>query len=216
MPFKTNPFLDRLGPTKPRGFDVVHRDTAVAALKGGRIGCTGEFLAAGGRTVGDPEFLRRRQRQPMPEGFLGTVSAYTPLSITPATRSAYAASTGYNTSKIPRSELVVIAIDIEGLNRYGLRPLASDRSPLAAGCLVSDDLQSLDAVPWDKVRGRSLRKDDDHSRGYDAEFLVWNSVPLAGVAELVCPDAESRRHMQATAQECGIEITVLEDDAAFF
>lgn len=216
MPFRTNPFLDRLGPTKPRGFDVLHRDTAVVALRAGRIRCTEEFLTTGGRTVGDPEFLRRRQRQPMPEGFLGTVSAYAPLSVTPATRSAYAASTGYNTAPVPRSDLVVIAIDVEGLSRYGLRPLATDRSPLATGCVVSEDLQSLDAVPWDKVRARQLRKDGDDSRGYDAEFLIWSSVPLAGVAEVVCPNGDSRRLMEETAQECGIAIKVVEDAAAFF
>ena len=147
MPFKVNRFLDQLGPDQPRGFDVIHRDTAVNALKGGRIRCTGDRLTTEVRTVGDPEFLRRRQRQTMPTAFLGMISDYVPLSITPATRSAYAASTGYNTAAIPTSELVVISIDVEGLNRYGLRPLVTDRSPLAAGCLVSDDLQFLKGVP---------------------------------------------------------------------
>ncbi len=216
MPFKTNPFLNQLGPDHPKGFDVVHRDTAVDALRRGRIRCTRDRVASEMCAVGDPEFLQRRTKQTMPERYLGMVSDYVPLSITPATRPAYAASTGYNTAAIPRSELVVISIDVDRLGRYGLRPLVTDRSPLAVGCIVSDDLQTLDGVPWEKVRSRHLRKNGDDSRGYDAEFLVWDAIPLVGVAELICPDSESRRLMQATAKECGIKIKTVEDGAAFF
>ena len=216
MTYKRNMFLNKLGPNRPTGFDVMHKDVAAEVLKTGRIFHTEELLKTRLPVVGDPLFLNNRLKKAMPQPFKGMVGNYVPLSVTPATRAAFATSTAHNAAAIPRSDLVVVAIDIEGLTHYGLRPLVTDRSPVTAGCVVSDDLKALQAVPWERIHERQLRRDGEDSKGYDAEVLIWHSVPLAGVARVICPDSASRRMMEARAKKCGVEIEISEDAAAFF
>lgn len=218
MSFRTNPFLSTLGSTRPVGFDVVHRDVALQALKERRLLRTADLLDSGHPVVGDPAFLRHRLRQPMPMPFAGSVGEYAPLSVTPATRAAYATSTSYKAAPISRADLVVIAIDVEELSRYGLKPLVTDRSTLTAGCTISDDLGSLKSVPWHRIHARQLRSDGPDAKGYDTEILVWGGVPLTGNARIICPDAASRARFEAEAEvaKLTIDVVVVEEPNAFF
>ena len=214
--FKPNSFLSTLGPTEPTGFDVVHRDVALQVIRERRILRTADLLESGQPLVGDPAFLRHRVRQPVPQPFAGCVGDYAPLSVTPATRAAYATSTSYKAAAIPRADLVVITVDLKELSRYGLKPLVTDRSPLTAGCTISDDLGSLKGVPWHRIHARRLRSDGQDSRGYDTEILVWGCVPLTSIDRIICPDAASRRLFEAEARAAETTIVVIEVPEAFF
>lgn len=216
MSFKPNPFLSTLGAAQPVGFDVVHHDVAVQIIKERRIRRTVDLLGGGHPVVGDPEFLHHRLRQPMPTPFAGCVGEFVPLSVTPATRAAYATNTGYKATAIPRADLVVIAVDIEELSRYGLRPLVTDRSPLTAGCTISDELGSLEGVPWHRIHARQFSRSGPDSRGYDTEILVWGCVPLTGTARVICPDAASRKRFAAEAEAAGTAVKIVERPDAFF
>lgn len=183
-------------------YRITHRDNLSHILQYGLLNKNHVNADPGFVAIGNPEIIDVRSTTPVYLKGYGLVGEYVPFYFTPRSIMLYNIVTGYYAPKVPKrekEEIIVIRCLIERLilqNRW----FFTDGQANDEETTHFADINFLDRVDWNCIQNSNFSKSDgdyDRQRRYQAEFLVYESVPIACV-ESICVYNEK---VQAWAQK---------------
>lgn len=164
-------------------------------------------------SIGNSEIINVRDTTRVKIEGYGLIGEYVPFYFTPRSIMLYNIVTGFRAPVVPvvpRNRIVVIRSRIDQLieaDRYFFtNGQANDASTDHFG-----ELKDLDKVDWEIIHGSNFSKSDgdfDRPRRYQAEFLVYNHVPVSAIESIVVYDENTENDVIKLVKEIGQNITV--------
>lgn len=133
--------------------------------------------------IGDSSIIARRKRQPVRIENYGNIGDYVPFYFTPRSIMLYNIITGHRNPLVPQraaEDLIILRCSIVQLAQL-TRWFFTDGQANDMQTRHYNDLNDLDKVDWECIRVGNFTKsaeDYDRPRRYQAEFLVFQEVPL--------------------------------------
>ncbi|MET3501754.1 hypothetical protein ABIC45_003366 [Mucilaginibacter rubeus] len=183
-------------------YRITHRDNLSHILQYGLLNKNHVNADPGFVAIGNPEIIDVRSTTPVYLKGYGLVGEYVPFYFTPRSIMLYNIVTGYYAPKVPKrekEEIIVIRCMIKRL-------IMQDRWFFTNGQANDEEtthfanINFLDRIDWSCIQQSNFSKSDgdyDRQRRYQAEFLVYESVPVACI-ESICVYNEK---VQAWAQK---------------
>lgn len=139
--------------------------------------------------IGNPEIIDVRGTMPVKLGGYGNIGDYVPFYFTPKSMMLYNVITGYRAPLVPkrsREEILVIRCLIETLAKEQTW-FFTDGQGNDALTQHFNDLAHLEEIDWVSIQSSNFKKgedDFDRTRRYQAEFLVYQHVPIGCIESL--------------------------------
>lgn len=150
-------------------------------------------------SIGDPAITEIRSNRPVRIENYGNIGDYVPFYFTPRSIMLYNIITGYRDPLVPKraaEELIILRSSIKELSKLP-KWFFTDSQANDMQTRHYNNLHDLDKVDWDCIREGNFEKsvdDYDRSRRYQAEFLVFQAVPLDYIESInVCSQAVANR-----------------------
>jgi len=163
--------------------------------------------------IGNPEIIDVRSETLVKIEGYGMIGDYVPFYFTPKSIMLYNIITGYWHPKVlkrNRSEIVVIRCFIEKLAQLPKWFFTNGQG----NDMVSkhyNDLSKIDVVDWDIIHHSDFSKNDgdyDRPRRYQAEFLVYEKVPLDAIESLNVYNQQAADYVNNILSKTGVELAV--------
>ena len=169
--------------------------------------------------IGKPELIGRRQSRSikMPPG--GILANYIPFYFTTKSPMLLNIKTGYGVAQRPMSEIAVLKASLRVLDASGIKYLISDRHALLEAACFVNDLSGLDLIPWSALRACDFRKDHEDPlpfERYQAEALIFRSLPVSALKAIITSDDMTRLMLQEHVRRRSLSLKVVTLPERFF
>lgn len=202
-------------------YRITHRDNLAHILQYGLVNKNHANADPNFIAIGNPEIIDVRSTTPVNINGYGFIGEYVPFYFTPRSIMLYNIVTGYYAPKVPRrtkNEIIVIRCLIEVLVRqrrwFFTNGQANDEE---TAHFV--DLNRLDRIDWTCIQHSDFSKSDgdyDRQRRYQAEFLVYDSVPATCIEAICVYNDKMKAWAQQLINEAGKIIPVHVNKPYFF
>lgn len=194
-------------------FRITHRDNLVHILKYGLVTKAHKNAATDFVSIGNLEIIDVRSSTMVKVTGYGNIGDYVPFYFTPRSIMLYNIITGYYAPKVPRrnkEEIIVIRCLIENLAKQA-KWFFTDGQANDGETSHYTDLSNIDKINWDCIQKGNFSKSDgnyDRQRQYQAELLVYDSVPVS-LFESICVYSENMKNWtEQKLKEAGVIIPV--------
>lgn len=139
--------------------------------------------------IGNPEIIDVRSTAPVKLEGYGNIGDYVPFYFTPKSMMLYNIITGFRAPLVPkrnRAEILVIRCLVDTLATEDTW-FFTDGQGNDAVTNHFNDLVELGQLDWAAIQNSNFSKTDgdfDRARRYQAEFLVYQQVPIAHIESL--------------------------------
>jgi len=202
-------------------YRIMHRENLGHVLKHGLVCKHHKNADSGFISIGNIEIIDVRSSTSVKIQDFGNIGDYVPFYFTTRSIMLYNIVTGYQTPKVPqRAKNEIIAI------RCRIDTLAGQRNWFFTDGQANDDatthfsdLQDLNKVDWDCILQGDFSKsvaDYDKPRRYQAEFLVFNQVPVECIEAICVYDDATEAWVQTKLDKAGLKIPILVNKHYFF
>ena len=171
--------------------------------------------------IGNPEIIDVRSITPVKIANHGMIGDYVPFYFTPKSIMLYNIITGYWHPLVPRrnrNEILIIRCLISDLATFPQWFFTDGQ----ANAIISNhynDLSDLDQIDWKSIQNSDFSKsngDYDRPRRYQAEFLVYEQVPLEKVESLNVYDNQTADIVTNILKQNNINLAVNIQPQYFF
>ena len=201
-----------LNPQKALVWRIVHRDGVPWILDHGVHCRNSKMQDPHYVNIGNAELIDRRSHHAVPIGPGGTLSDYVPFYFTPFSPMMYNIKTGYGgITKRSNEDIVILVSSLHRVRELGLRFVFTDRHAYSRLAQYFDDLQHLSKIEWTLLQSRDFRRDPDDPEKverYQAEALVYDHLPIAGLVGVVCYSKEIKQEIEKLVADRGLALKV--------
>ncbi|HBB01206.1 MAG TPA: hypothetical protein DCZ19_09085 [Porphyromonadaceae bacterium] len=171
--------------------------------------------------IGNPEIIDVRRAKPVRISNYGIIGDYVPFYFTPKSIMLFNIITGYHHPIVPKrnkNEILVIRCLIEVLANLPKWFFTDGQG----NDMISNhynNLADLIQIDWDCIQQSNFSKNDgdyDRPRRYQAEFLVYNEVPLEYIESLNVYDQITADRVNNLLNKNNINLTVNVQPQYFF
>ncbi len=159
--------------------------------------------------IGNPEIIDVRSTAPVKLEGYGNIGDYVPFYFTPKSMMLYNIITGYRAPLVPkrqREEILVVRCLIDTLATHETW-FFTDGQGNDAVTNHFNDLADLGQLDWASIQHSNFSKSDgdfDRARRYQAEFLVYQQVPIAHIESLNVYNQVAADHVKGLLAEKNI------------
>jgi hypothetical protein len=139
-------------------------------------------------SIGNPEIIATRNDHEVKIEGYGKIGDYVPFYFSPKSIMLYNILTGYGVKKIKPEEIIFLITDIESAVNCKQLYFFSDGQANTRISQHYNDLKDLDKIDWEVVQSGDFSKsikDNDRTRRYQAEFLIYKKVPVNCIKAIV-------------------------------
>lgn len=162
------------------------------------------------RDIAYRDLKRRRARTVVEGGPQGSLADYVPFYFGPRSPMLYAYKCGQVTNRPEnQDEIIYFVTSVETVCRHGLPFVFSDGHPVAEPKAFYDDLAMLSQVDLSLMREQywhDTKDDPDRKRRRQAEFLVWERVPLGIISYLATRTAQKLEDVAEIVREHAVQL----------
>ncbi len=108
-------------------------------------------------------------------------------------------------------EIVIMVSSLHKLRELGRPFLFTNRHAYLRTAEYFDDLALLDQIDWALLRSRNFKRDPedpDKFARYEAEALVHQHLPLAGLLGMACYTMATKEQIDGQLAACGLTLGV--------
>lgn len=191
---------------------IVHRDNVPWLLDNDIPCASAGKLAPGYVAIGNAELIDRRARRLVPIAPGGTLADYVPFYFTPFSPMMFNIHTGRGAvPQRPNAEICILVFSLRRLAAEEAPFVFTDRHAKLNTARFFSRLEDLEEIDWALLQARNFSRnpdDPEQIERYQAEALVYGSVPVRLMSGLVCHDEGTRASMQSEVDRRGLEISV--------
>ena len=195
-----------------RIFRITHRDNLAWILDNGMHAPSGGKFDDNHRNIGNVDLIDKRTRRQVPVQPGGTLADYVPFYFTPCSMMMYNIHTGYNgVDRVPNEEILIFVSSLTKVAEQGRRFVFTDRHAYLRMAEYFTDLSQLDRIDWSLLQSRNFKHDPDDpgkTERYQAEALVWKSVPLEALLGVCCYTEDVRQLVESEIKDRALEFKV--------
>ena len=162
--------------------------------------------------IGLADLIERRNHQIVDHPPGGTLGDYVPFYFTPLSMMAFNIHTGRNVRQRDGSEIVVLVSSLHRLKKDERSFLFTDRHASVAGRRFSADLNHLDRIDWKILQGRDFSRDNDDidkTDRYQAEALVYKTVPVDSLLGIACYNTEQKAFAEKLIEDRQLDLKAM-------
>ncbi len=201
-----------LNPEKALIWRIVHRDNLPWILSNGLACGNGGMKAPNWVSIGNPDLISKRGTHPVPIAPGGYLNDYVPFYFTPFSPMLRNINTGWGgVRKRPNEEIVILVSSLARVNSAGLKWIFTDKHAYYRWANYYSDLADLEKIDWPILQARDFRRDPDDPEKferYQAEALVHQHVPVAGLMGIVCYTDALKQSIEQQAAQRGLQLEV--------
>jgi ssDNA thymidine ADP-ribosyltransferase, DarT len=203
--------LQQLTPDNAYIWRIVHKSNLPTVFQ---RGCVSRSLAPLGTPyveIGNPELILKRTARHIPIAPFGTLADFVPFYFTPFSPMLYNIKTGFQgVPKKSMEDIVILASSLHDVAAAGIQFVFTDRHAYLQTARFSSDIKDLSMVDWASLQQRNFKKDDpERFEKYQAEALVYKSVPFSIFKGIACYNEEVVSQVKQIANEEGLELNVI-------
>lgn len=189
-------------------YRITHIDNLPLIIRDGICAKNHENASEEFVPIGNPDIIAKREDEPVKiEGF-GNLSDYVPFYFTPRSVMLYNILTGYYepiVKKRAEEEILVIRCRITNLFN-NKKCFFTDAMASVNISKHYDDLKNINEINWHAIHNSDFQNTIDNldkRRKYQAEFLVYNHVPLDLVESLHVYDEDTKQFVKQELNNAG-------------
>lgn len=194
-------------------YRIIHRDNLGHILKNGIVNKLHKDADTDFVAIGNLEIIDVRSSTQVKIDGYGNIGEYVPFYYTPRSIMLFNIVTGYYAPKVPRrnkDEIIVIRCLIEKL-AHNSKWFFTDGQANDGETNHYNDLSYLNNIDWACIQQSNFNKSDgdyDRQRRYQAEFLVYDSVPVNCIESISVYNRTMEQKVVEEIQHANLEIPV--------
>lgn len=173
-----------LTPEKALIFRIVHRDNVRFLLDHGLHAPNGQIFDPNHRNIGNVDLIDKRKHHTVTVPPGGTLSDYVPFYFTPFSIMMYNIHTGYNVTRVPNEEIVILASSLFKISELRIPFVFTDQHAFLKTANYFTRQEDLARIDWPLLNSKNFRHDPDDpgkKDRYQAEALIWKHVPVSAL-----------------------------------
>lgn len=182
---------------------IIHRDNLPWVLRNGLHSRNSPSHDPNYINIGNTELISKRATRTVPIVPGGTLSDYVPFYFTPFSPMMYNIYTGRGAvPKRANDEICILVSSVPRIATMGVPFVFTDRHAYTALAKFSNSTADLSGIDWPLLQARNFARnpnDPEQIERYQAETLVFQSLPIAGLMGIVC---YSEKVKVSTEQQC--------------
>lgn len=200
-------------------YRIIHRDNLLDLLTHGLVNRMHENATKDFVIIDDTDVIDWRIIEPVKIRGYGSIGDYIPFYFTPRSIMLFNIITGFRHPKVlkrNKDEIIVIRCLIKELAR---RPQWFFTDGQALTSKHYNNLVYLDQIGWESIQAsvfNKTRNDPDRQRRYQAEFLVFETVPIECIESLTVYDEAMRSWVESLVKSKNLSIAVHIHKSYFF
>jgi len=163
-------------------------------------------------SIGNAPLIQERHSYPIGLPDKGTLGQFVPFYFGPLSVMLLNITTGFSgVAKRPQSDIVYVCCTLESLESKGLSFVFTDGHAKDKMTCFFEDKSDLDKVDWNLVGERYWRNtklDTDRQRRKQAEFLVFDHVPVECINAIVVYNQETFDLVASLQHTLGVQIPI--------
>lgn len=205
-------YYPSLNPEKALIWRIIHRDNVAWVLDNGLHCGNSRVRSPTWVNIGNPELTDKRAAHPVPLPPGGCLNDYVPFYFTPFSVMMRNIHTGWGGIKQrPNDEIVILVSSMPHIDAIGARYLFTDSHAYYKWANFYSELADLDKIDWPLLQRRDFKRDPDDPakfERYQAEALVYQHLPIAGILGIVCYTGALRQRFEAEVHNRGLKLQV--------
>lgn len=205
------PRYDSLNAEKALIWRIVHRDNIPWLLENGLHCQNSTVLASRYVTIGNSDLIAKRCQRVVPIAPGGTLADYIPFYFTPFSMMLLNILTGWNVLRRDRDEIVILVSSLHRVQTLGCDFVFTDAHAYSLWTHYHNTLEHLDQIDWDILQHIDFKRDPNDPRKterYQAEALIHQYFPAAGLLGLVCHTQDIAQWLQTLVQTLNLNLRV--------
>ncbi len=171
-------------------------------------------------SIGNKDLIDSRCNKGVPIPPLGMLSDYVPFYFTPFSPMMLTIKTGYNgITKRKNSDILIFASSAHKISEMNIRFVFTDRHAYLSASNFYSDLNDLSNIDWKILQNRDFKRDNEDPgkmERYQAEFLVYKSLPVEALLGVACYDEESASRLKTLLVGAGIKMKIVVKSGWYF
>ena len=201
-----------LNPEKALIWRIVHRDNLPWILANG-LHCKSSTLQDPRYVViGNTDLIDRRSHRSVPVAPGGVLSDYLPFYFTPFSPMLYNIYTGRGAvPRRPNEEICILVSSFHKVRELGLGLAFTDRHAYPPLARYFNDPAQLAEIDWPLLQARNFKRnpdDPEQIERYQAEALVYQHVPVAGLIGIICYTTAVKTVLDAQIATSGLKLDI--------
>ena len=200
-----------LNPEKALIWRIVHRDNLNHLLDHGLHAVSRGKRFDSYVNIGNPDLIRKRSQRTVLAGPGGTLADYIPFYFTPFSVMMKNIHSGWGVQQRSNEEIVILVSSLYHVQSLGLRFVFTDAHAYPDWTGYYSELQHLDSVDWQLLQHRDFKRDPDDPKKmerYQAEALIHEYLPVAGLLGIVCYNEAVKRRVDQEVRQRSLDIPV--------
>jgi hypothetical protein len=202
----------KLNPEKALIWRIVHRDNLPWILDNGLHCGNSTVKAPDWVHIGNPELIDKRAHHPVPLPPSGYLNDYVPFYFTPFSPMLRNIHTGWGgIQKRPNDEILILVSSLHHIAGLGLPFLFTESHAYYQWANYYADLADLDKIDWPLLQRRDFKRDPEDPakfERYQAEALIHQHLPTAGLLGIVCYTELLRQRIERETQARNLDLPV--------
>jgi hypothetical protein len=201
-----------LNPEKALIWRIVHRDNLPWILDNG-VHCKSSAVQDPNFVpIGNADLIDRRTHRVVPVAPGGVLSNYVPFYFTPFSPMMYNIYTGRGeVTKRRNEEICILVSTLHKVHQMGLPFVFTDRHAYPPLARYFNSIESLNEIDWSLLQARNFKRnpdDPEQIERYQAEALVHNHLPVAGLVGIICYTDAVKDTLDQHIQARGLKVDV--------
>lgn len=200
-----------LNPEKALIWRIVHRDNLPWILDNGLHCASSGVLAKNYVNIGNAELIDKRRSRVVPIEPGGTLADYVPFYFTPFSVMMKNIHSGRGVRQRKNEEIVILVSSLHHVKEQGLQFVFTNAHAYPDWTNYYNDIANLNEIDWPLLQRRDFKRDTDDLRKmerYQAEALVAQHLPIAGVLGIICYTEELKKSIEKLVKERGLSLPV--------
>jgi hypothetical protein len=196
-----------LNPEKALIWRICHRDNLAWILANGLHCKSSPTQDPNFVTIGNRELIEKRTTRVVPIAPGGVLSDYVPFYFTPFSPMMYNINTGYGgIQRRSNAEILILVSSLHRVHGLGLPFVFTDRHAYPPLAQYFNSVAQLGGIDWPLLQRRDFRRDPEDPvkvERYQAEALVYKSMPVAALQGIICYNDEVKLTIDAQLSAIG-------------
>lgn len=201
-----------LNPQKALIWRISHRDNFPWILRNGLHSRSSAQHDPNYVNIGNPELISKRATRVVPVAPRGTLNDYVPFYFTPFSPMMYNIYTGRGAvPKRNNEEICILVSSVHTVAQLGLPYVFTDRHAYTALAEFFNSQADLTKIDWPLLQSRNFARnanDPEQIERYQAEALVHQHLPVAGLLGVVCYTDTVKNDIEAQCKTTGVQLDV--------
>lgn len=201
-----------LNPKKALIWRIVHRDNLPWILDNGLHCGNSPIKSPNWVNIGNNELIDKRSRHRVPLAPGGYLNDYVPFYFTPFSPMLRNINTGWGgITRRPNEEIVILVSSLRFIADQRLCYLFTDSHAYCRLAQFYANLADLDKIDWQILQLRDFKRDPDDPAKFDryqAEALIHNHLPVAGLIGIMCYTETLKRSIEQEVQKRQLKLPV--------